>query len=174
MLNVTGDPAAMEHAVRTKLKTQFPSATVFYTETMLEEMSHEVSERVFLMQVALAFGAIALFLAILGTYGLLAYEVSLREKEIGIRLALGCSRERIVAMLLQEEGRWIAAGVLLGSACAVATGYALRSTFYEAHSTSLPVLLGSALLLFAPASLAIVLPARKAAHQDLAQTLRRE
>ncbi len=174
MLNVTGDPAAMEHAVRMKLKTQFPGVTVIYTETMLEEMSHEVSERVFLMQVAMAFGAIALFLAILGTYGLLAYEVSLREKEIGIRLALGCSRERIVALLLHEEGRWIAAGALLGSASAIATGYALRSTFYGTHTTSVPVLLGSAFLLFAPAFLAIVLPARRAAHQDLVQTLRRE
>ena len=174
MLNVSGDPASMEHAVRMKLKTQFPEATVIYTETILEEMSHEVSERVFLMQVAMAFGALALFLSILGTYGLLAYEVSLRKKEIGIRLALGCSRERIVALLLHEEGRWIAAGVLLGSACAVGTGYALRSRFYGTHTTFLPVLLGSGLLLFAPALLAIVLPARRAAHQDLAETLRRE
>lgn len=174
MLNVTGDPAAMEHAVRAQLKTQFPGATVMYTETMLEEMSDEVSERVFLMQVSLAFGVIALFLAILGTYGLLAYEVSLREKEIGIRLALGSSRERIVALLLREEGRWIVAGALLGSACAVATGYVLRSTFYGTHTTSVPVLLSSAFLLLAPAFLAIVLPARRVAHQDIVQTLRRE
>jgi hypothetical protein len=119
---------------------------------------------ILLMQVAMAFGAIALLLAILGTYGLLAYEMSLREKEIGIPLAL----------LLHEEGRWIAAGALSGSACAIATGDALRSTFYEAHSTSLPVLLGSALLLIAPAFLAIALPVRRVAHQDLVQTLRRE
>lgn len=141
---------------------------------MEEEMSSEVSERVFLMQVTIAFGVVALFLSILGTYGLLAYEVSLREKEIGIRLALGSSRERIVTLLLREEGRWLAIGALLGLGCSIATGYALRSRFYGAHSTSLPVLLGSALLLVGPALLAIAVPACKAALQDPARTLRRE
>ncbi len=174
ILNISGDPALLKNAARTKLKAKFPEATIFGFETMSEEMSSEVSERVFLMQVAMAFGAVALFLSILGTYGLLAYEVSLREKEIGIRLALGSSRERIVKLLLHEEGRWLMAGTLLGLMCAVATGYALRSRFYGAHSTSLVVLLGSALLLFVPALLAIALPASRAALQDPAQTLRRE
>ena len=171
---MSGDPALLKNAVRTKLKAQFPDAKVFGFETMSEEMSSEVSERVFLMQVAMSFGAVALFLSILGTYGLLAYEVSLREKEIGIRLALGSSRERIVKLLLYEEGRWLMAGTILGLACAVATGYVFRSRFYGAHSTSLSVLLGSALLLIGPALLAIALPARRAAFQDPAETLRRE
>jgi predicted permease len=174
LLNVNGNPVSLKHAVRMKLKAQFPEAKIIYIETMSEEMSSEVSERVFLMQVAMAFGSLALFLSILGTYGLLAYEVSLREKEIGIRLALGSSRERIIGLLLHEEGRWLVTGTTLGLACAAATGYGLRAQFYGVHSTSLPVLLASASLLLGPAFLAIVLPARRAAHQDLAQTLRRE
>jgi ABC-type lipoprotein release transport system permease subunit len=137
-------------------------------------MSSEVSERVFLMQVAASFGAVALFLAILGTYGLLAYEVSLREKEIGIRLALGSSRQRIVRLLLYEEGRWLVAGTITGLVDAVTAGYVFRSRFYGVHSTSLSVLLGSALLLLGPAWLAIALPARRAALQDPAEALRRE
>jgi predicted permease len=174
VLNVSGDPALLKNTARTKLKTQFPEATVFGFETMSEEMSSEVLERVFLMQVAMSFGAIALFLSILGTYGLLAYEVSLREKEIGIRLVLGSSRERVVHLLLYEEGRWLIAGTTLGLVCAVAAGYAFRSRFYGAHSISAVVLFGSALLLLAPALLAIALPARRAALQDPAETLRRE
>ena len=174
ILNVSGDPALLKNAARTKLKHEFPDATIFSFETMSEEMSSEVSERVFLMQAAMSFGAVALFLSILGTYGLLAYEVSLREKEIGIRLALGSSRERVVHLLLYEEGRWLMAGMILGLACAVATGYAFQSRFYGAHSTSAVVLLGSVFLLLAPALLAIALPARRAAFQDPAETLRRE
>jgi predicted permease len=174
LASVNGAPAALKNAAKAKLKAEFPEAQVFRFETMDEEMSSEVSERVFLMQVAMAFGAVALFLSVLGTYGLLAYEVSLREKEIGIRLALGSSRERIVKLLLREEGRWLAAGALLGLGCAVATGYALRSRFYGAHSTLLPVLLCSALLLVGPALIAIAVPARRAALQEPAQTLRRE
>jgi ABC-type antimicrobial peptide transport system permease subunit len=174
ILNVSGDPALLKNTARTKLKTQFSEATVFGFETMPEEMSSEVSERVFLMQVAMAFGAIALVLSILGTYGLLAYEVSLREKEIGIRLALGSSREKVVRLLLYEEGRWLIAGTIVGLGCAVASGYAFRSRFYGAHSTSAVVLFGSAVLLLAPALLAIALPARRASLQDPAETLRRE
>jgi predicted permease len=174
MLQVKGDPASLKHAARAKLKSRFPEVTSAGDDTMSEEMASEVSERVFLMQVAMAFGLVALFLSILGTYGLLAYEVSLREKEIGIRLALGSSRERIIRLLLGEEGRWLVAGVLLGLFCAAVTGYVLRARFYGAHSTSGLVLFGSALLLLAPALLAIAVPARRAAFQDPAQTLRRE
>jgi putative ABC transport system permease protein len=174
ILNVNGDPGLLKNAARTKLKAEFPEATIFGFETMSEEMSSEVSERVFLMRVATSFGTVALFLSVLGVYGLLAYEVSLRGKEIGIRLALGSPRERIVKLLLYEEGGWLVVGAILGLACAVATGYTFRSRFYGAHSTSLSVLLGSALLLLGPALLAIALPARRAALQDPAETLRRE
>jgi ABC-type antimicrobial peptide transport system permease subunit len=173
-VNVSGDPALQKNAARTKLKTQFPEAKIFGFETFSEEMSSEVSERVFLMQVAMSFGAVALFLSILGTYGLLAYEVSLREKEIGIRLALGSSRERIVKLLLYEEGRWLIVGAVLGLASAAGAGYVFRSRFYGAESTSLSVLLGSALLLVGSALFAIAMPARRAALQDPADTLRRE
>jgi predicted permease len=174
ILQASGDPGLLKNAVRAKLKAQSPEATVFGFETMPEEMSSEVAERVFLMQVAMSFGVVALFLSILGTYGLLAYEVSLREKEIGVRLALGAPRDGIVKLLLYEEGRWLMAGTILGLACAIATGYVLRSRFYGVRSTSLYVLLGSTLLLMGLAFLAIALPARRAALQDPAETLRRE
>jgi predicted permease len=174
VINVSGDPGLLKNAARTKLKAQFAGARISGFETMPEEMSSEVSERLFLMKVAMAFGAVALFLSILGTYGLLAYEVSLREKEIGIRLALGSSRERIVQLLLYEESRWLVVGTLAGVACAMSTGYALRSRFYGVHSTTLSVLVGAVVLLIGPALIAIALPARRAARQDPAETLRRE
>jgi|SRR5579862_1703065 len=174
MLNVSGDPLLLKNAASAKLKAEFPEADTFGYETMSEEMSSEVSQRVFLMQLAIAFGAVALFLSILGTYGLLAYEVSLREKEIGIRLALGSQRDGIVKLLLYEEGRWLVAGTVLGLACAVVTGYVFQSRFYGEHSTAVPVLAASALVLLGSALIAIALPARRAAFQDPAETLRRE
>jgi ABC-type antimicrobial peptide transport system permease subunit len=174
VIMVSGDPALLKNAAKSKLKVQFPEGDISDFETMSEEMSYEVSERVFLMKVLISFGASALFLSILGTYGLLAYEVSLRVKEIGIRLALGSSRENIVKLLVLEHGQWLLGGTLLGLACAVATGYTFHSKFYGAHSTSIPVLVGSALLIALPALLAIALPARIAALQDPADSLRRE
>ena len=174
VVRASGDPALLKSAVRKQLKVQFPEADISDFETMSEEMSYEVSERVFLMKVLISFGAVALFLSILGTYGLLAYEVSLRVKEIGIRLALGSSRQKIVKLLVYEHGRWLLAGTLLGLACALGTGHVFRSRFYGLDSTSVSVLVGSALLLAVPALLAIVLPARLASLQDPADTLRRE
>jgi len=174
ILNSSGDPALLKDAARMRLKTEFPEAKVYGFETIAEEMSYEVSERAFLMLVVMSFGAVALFLSILGTYGVLAYEVSLRVKEIGIRLALGSTREKIVALLVYEHGCWLLAGTILGLACSAGTGYVFRSRFYGVHSTSIPVLVCSALVLVAPALLAIALPARHASLQDPADTLRRE
>lgn len=174
VVRMSGDPALLKNMARQALKAQFPGASIFRLQTISEEMSSEVSERVFLMEVLIAFGGVALFLSILGTYGLLAYEVSLRVKEIGIRLALGSSREKIVKLLVCEHGRWLLSGTFLGLACAIATGYTFRARFYGVHSTSRSVLVGSAVLLLVPALLAIALSARRASLQDPADTLRRE
>ena len=127
------------------------------------------------MAVLIAFGGVALFLSLLGTYGLLAYEVSLRVKEIGIRLALGSSREKIVQLLVYEHGRWLLSGTFLGLACAIATGYTFRARFYGVHSTSGSVLVGSAVLLLVPALLGRShWRQRHASRQDPAVTLGKE
>ncbi len=174
VVNVNGEPASLKNTARQRIKAQFPGASAYGFETITEEMSFEVAEREFLMQVAISFGAAALFLSILGIYGLLAYEVSLRFKEIGVRLALGSSREKIVRLLLYENGFWLLAGTALGLAGTVGAGYIFRSRFYGMHSSSPAVLLGSILILLAPAFLAITLPARRASLQDPADTRRRE
>jgi ABC-type antimicrobial peptide transport system permease subunit len=141
---------------------------------MAEEMAQETALRRFLMQVAAAFGGLALLLAVLGTYGLLAYEVSLREKEIGIRLALGSPREAIVQLLLRQESRWVLLGAGLGLLGAGLTGYLLKAHFYRAGAASVPVLATSVALLLLPALAAIALPARRAAHLEPVEMLRTE
>ena len=103
-------------------------------------MAHQVALRRFSMWLAMAFGGLALGLAVLGTYGLIAYEVSLREREIGIRLALGSSRSAIVSLLLQQESRWILGGLALGLIGAVITGFLLRAEFFHTGAASVPVL----------------------------------
>lgn len=101
--------------MRDIIREQHYDLALYHLRTMKQEMANQVEVRSFLMQVAAAFGALALFLAILGTYGLLAYEVSLREKEIGIRIALGSSREAIVQLLLGQESRWVLLGAVTRS-----------------------------------------------------------
>jgi predicted permease len=174
MIRTNGDPTLLTRTVRDIIRAQHSDLALFHLRTVLQEMSNEVEFRSFLMQAAAAFGALALFLAILGTYGLLAYEVSLREKEIGIRLALGSSRQAIVQLLLSQESRWVLIGAVAGLVGAIVTGYALRAEFYHARAASLPVLAASLALLILPSLVAIALPARRAAHLDPVQTLRSE
>lgn len=174
VVNTTGDPAILKNTIRKAMKAEFPGVSAYAFETMTEEMSYEVQEREFLMRIATAFGAVALFLSVLGIYGLLAYEVASRVKEIGIRLALGSTRERIIRLLVCEHGTWLLVGTILGLCCAIGTGYFFRSRFYGMQSSSSVVLFGSAVILLLPALLAISLPARRASLQDPANTLRQE
>ena len=173
MIRTAGDPAAMQETIRRQLRSN-SQITTNYVESMPELMAHQVALRRFSMQVALVFGALALSLAVFGTYGLLAYEVSLREREMGIRLALGSSRASIVTLLLRQESRWIAGGILSGLLTAAAVGFLLRAQFFHTGATSVPVLITSSLLLAVPALLAVAVPGRRASLLEPSITLRRE
>jgi putative ABC transport system permease protein len=173
MVRTQDDPTLMAETVRRTLRLD-SEVTVRYVESMPELMAHQVALRRFSMWLAVAFGSLALGLAVLGTYGLIAYEVSLREREIGIRLALGSTRSAIVGLLLQQESRWILGGMSLGLIGAVATGFLLRAQFFHTGAASVPVLSASLLLLALPALAAVAIPGRRASLLDPAVTLRRE
>ena len=173
MMRTGDDPAAMQETIRRLLRTN-DRITTNYVQSMPEMMAHQVALRRFSMQTAIAFGALALSLAVFGTYGLLAYEVSLREREMGIRLALGSTRVAIVTLLLRQEARWIAGGILFGLLTASGAGFVLRAQFFHTGATSLPVLLTSSLILVVPALLAVAVPGRRVSLLEPSLTLRRE
>lgn len=172
-LRTAGDPSKLEETVRRLLRNN-SALTVRYVESMPELVAHAVVIRRFSMWVVAAFGLLALGLATLGTYALLAYEISLREREIGIRLALGSQRLAILALLIRQEARWIGVGLGLGLFGAVLTGYVLQAEFYHAGAASAPVLATTLLLLAASATAAVAIPGRRASLLDPSVTLRRE
>jgi putative ABC transport system permease protein len=172
-LRTAGDPTELDETLRRLLRGN-AGLTVRYVESMPELMAHAVAMRRFSMWVVAAFGLLALGLATLGTYALLSYEVSLREREIGIRLALGSQRSAILALLIRQEARWIGAGLGIGLLGAVLTGYALRAEFYHAGAATPPVLAAALLLLAASAMAAIAIPGRRASLLEPSVTLRRE
>ncbi len=173
MIHTQGNPALMDETVRHVLRRD-GDLSVRYVESMPERMAHQVVLRRFSMWVALAFGGLALGLAILGTYGLLAYELSIREREIGIRLALGSSRSAIVSLLLRQESLWIGGGMAIGLVGAGMMGFLLRAQFFHARAASVPVLTASSLLLALPALAAVAILGRRASLLDPIVTLRRE
>ena len=132
-----------------------------------------VRERM-LSSLARAFAALGLVIGALGLYGLLAYAVSQRRRELGLRMALGATAERLIRMVVREGMVLAAIGVVLGVPLAIAAGLASRGLLFNLSpfdATSL--LLASAVLLVA-AFLASYIPASSAARIELSQALRQD
>jgi predicted permease len=125
-----------------------------------------LAPRRFSVTVALAFAGVALVLAAVGVYGVMAYSVELRRREIAVRLALGESPRAVIGLVLRGAFRVVALGVVLGAAGALAGGRAMEELVFGMAPGDLRVLSVVALLLAFTTVVASWLPARKAAHID--------
>jgi putative ABC transport system permease protein len=122
------------------------------------------------MLVASAF--IALLMAAIGTYGVMAYNMARRTREIGVRLALGATTAGVVRHVMGGAARLAAIGVVLGLAGAVALGRSMQAILVDTNPADPGVLIGAALLLGAIALVAGWLPARRASRVDPLTALR--
>lgn len=120
------------------------------------------------------FAGLGLGLALAGLYGLVAYDVALRTREIGIRTALGADRATVVRFLMKDGGRLTAWGIAVGAGLSVVASLALRILLYDVSPLSPWVHGGAALLFGTAAALAILVPARRALGVDPAEALRTE
>jgi predicted permease len=121
-----------------------------------------------------AFGLLAALLATLGIYGVMAYTVARRQNEIGIRMALGADRGRVLRLILREASLLLAAGLVIGTGLALWTGQAAGALLYGLKSYD-PAALSSAIVLLAAVGLAASYwPARRAARMDPMNALREE
>jgi putative ABC transport system permease protein len=109
-----------------------------------------------------SFGIVALFMAAAGVYGVKAYVVSRRTREIGIRIALGATSRRVIWMVLRDGLVASIAGIVVGGSLAVLAGTAMRSLTYQNQSADAVVLGGALVVLVATMLLASVVPARRA------------
>lgn len=120
------------------------------------------------------FATLALVLAVVGLYGVIAYSVSQRTREIGVRMALGAHRATVYAMILKEAGWLTAIGICAGLICSVATGTLMRSLLFGTEAWDAMTLGAVALVLCVSALLAGFLPARRAASVNPVEALRAE
>ncbi|MDQ3069936.1 MAG: FtsX-like permease family protein, partial [Acidobacteriota bacterium] len=133
-----------------------------------------VADRRFLLRVLALFAAIALGLGAIGIYGVTAYGVAKRRREIGVRLALGGSRRGVIGELIRQTATPVAAGLMLGLAGAIAAGRMLQGMLYESSADD-PLVLGTVVgLLAATALAATVVPAFRATRRDPASALRQD
>jgi ABC-type antimicrobial peptide transport system permease subunit len=140
-----------------------------------EEQIHSSlrQERLF-ASLTTSFGILALTLACIGIYGIMAYTVARRTNEIGIRLALGAQAQQILAMILRETS-WLAIiGVAVGLGAALLLTRFLASMLFGLKPNDPATLVGAATLLFAVPLLAGFIPARRASHVQPIQALRHE
>jgi predicted permease len=160
--------------LRAKVAAIDPELPVYAAETMEGVISDSVSNRRGILSLLGSFAGIALLLSAVGIYGMLAYDVSRRAREIGIRSALGATRSQIVALILRQ-GLWkTALGIIAGLAAAAALSRFVTSLLFEVRPVDHVVYAAAALLLTAVAGLASWLPARRAARVDPVAALRAE
>ena len=120
------------------------------------------------------FAAVALILGVVGLYGVVAYSVSQRTREIGVRMALGAQRGSVYQLVLGEAGRLAGTGIAIGLACSVAAATLMRGLLFGVRSWDVTTLSGVALVLAVAALLASFIPARRAASVDPVEALRAE
>jgi ABC-type antimicrobial peptide transport system permease subunit len=118
------------------------------------------------------FAAVALLLGAVGLYGVVAYSVSHRTREIGIRLAMGAQRGSVYHLILREAARVTTIGILLGLVCAVAGATLMRNVLFGTPPWDMPTLAAVAAVLGMSALLASYIPARRAASVDPVEALR--
>jgi putative ABC transport system permease protein len=139
---------------------------IFDTLTLDERLEKSLVSRRSPVVLSLGFGVVALLLSALGIYGVLAYLVTQRTKEIGIRIALGSSAAAIFELVLREGLVLIAAGFALGAVGALALQRSLESQLFGVSASDPAVLGGVTLVLALVAALACALPARRATRID--------
>jgi predicted permease len=173
-LKTAGDTDSVARALRAEIARLDPDLAVFNVHSMSERIDLSLAPRKTSMLLANAFGGVALFLATLGIYGVLAYLVAQRTREIGIRVALGSSRAAILRLVLREGFELVVIGLILGVVGAVSLQKLVATEIYGVRALD-PLLLAGVMALLAFVALAAcAAPARRALRVDPIIALRSE
>jgi predicted permease len=167
------EPAAVVRAVRAALIEVDPHLPLSDVQTMDERRSRSLVPQTMAMTLATLFALVALFLSLLGIYGVLTNAVARRTREFGIRIALGSSVHGVFRLVLQEGVTLVGLGLLLGLMAAVATGKLLEGHVFGVQATD-PLILGGVAIATGGVALAACLaPARRATRVDPVDVLSR-
>jgi predicted permease len=178
VVRTAGDPGGLVPAVHRAVAELDPTLPLFEVHTMDDLLWEAVARPRFLMFLLTSFAGIALLLAAVGIYGVMAHTVAQRTHEIGLRIALGARPAQVRAMVLRQAARLVAAGVAIGLAAAVvlalALGASLGGVFYGEPLVQPLLLAGVALAVAVTALLATWIPARRATQVEPTVALRSE
>lgn len=151
-----------------------PEIALAEPHTMDEIRNNTMNDERFTLILFGVFAAVALFLAALGIYGVMAFSVAQRSHEIALRMALGATRGRVVRLIVREGVILAAVGMVLGLIGAYFVGRAMQSILFDVHALDAMAFSAVGMVLLASALLACYLPARRAASIHPMQVLRME
>ena len=173
-VRVAGDPRAMLARIRTEIAAVDPDVPVSEDRPLTEWLDYSFQPVRVAGAILVTFGGLGLALSAIGLYGLLAFSVARRRREIAIRMALGADARRLARSVLRRGVALVAAGAALGAAAVVATARFVATLLFGVPAVDPVTLIGAAGLLFAVAAMASYLPARRAAAVDPVAALRTE
>jgi predicted permease len=174
VVRTAGDPMALAGPVRDAIREVFPRQALQEVVPLEDKLSEAAATARFFTVLVTDFGALALALAAIGLYGVVAYVVRQREREMGVRLALGASPSRVLGLMLRHGMAPVAVGLVVGLAGALLATRVLRSLLFEVSATDPATFAAGAALLGAVALLAAYVPSRRVSRIDPAVTLRAE
>jgi putative ABC transport system permease protein len=173
-VRTAGDPAAMTKTISAAVHAVDPTLALSRVRTLDQVRDEDLSGDRFSILLYATFAAIALALAAIGIYGVMAFVVSERSHEIGVRMALGASRDRVVRMVLRDGLMLACAGLVFGLIGAYFVGRAMRTTLYGVGTIDLTAFCAVGAILLTAALVACYFPARRAAAVDPIKALRIE
>jgi ABC-type antimicrobial peptide transport system permease subunit len=173
-VNVAGPPQAVLTQVRREIEAAQNRLIVSDTTPLAEQIAVSLSQQRLATVLLGMSGALALILATVGVYGVMAYSVAQRTPEIAIRIALGARQTDILNITFREGMSLVLIGLGIGVAFAVVLSHSLASWIYGVGPNDITTYMGISLLFIGTASLAIYVPARRAAKVDPTMALRHE
>ncbi len=173
LVRVDGDVTALAAPARNAVWALDPDLPVASTSTMAQHVDNAIAQPRFTMLLLGLFGGLALGLAALGVYGVLAYYVAQRSHEIGVRVAIGAQVQDVVSLVVIRGARLTLLGLVLGLAAAAAASRLMTSVLFEVSPLDAPTFVAVALGLSAITLAASYVPARRAAIVDPVAALRR-
>jgi putative ABC transport system permease protein len=173
-IKTVGDPLKLAAAMRHEVAQLDPNLPLSRVDTLEHALALSLAQERFSIQLMSVFAALAAILAALGIYGVLAYLVDQRRRELGIRIALGAARGNVLALVVRQGSIPVAIGVAAGIAGAFALTGVLKSLLFEVSATDPLIFAAITLGLIAVSLVAMVVPARRAAGVDPLEALRHE
>ncbi|HXM74972.1 MAG TPA: ABC transporter permease [Chthoniobacterales bacterium] len=174
VIRTAGDPAAMTNTLRREVTGLDKDLPIFNVKTMDDVVAASIGSRRLSASLFSVFAGVALLLAAVGTYGVMAYTVAQRTRELGIRMALGAARKDVFGLVLRQGVALVSLGVGVGLIGAIAASRVLRSVLYGVGSLDLSTFAIAITSLFVVALLACFIPARRATLVDPIEALRNE